>query len=94
MGLFRGHSVKEVAEYYDEFKDKFNLVEGQKVGIDAEIALLQKFNVIVEFNLGNDDVIARLVREAAKEAELKNTTIQNNKYNIKIFNWFHRIYSI
>lgn len=67
----------------DEFKDEFNLVEGQKVGKDAEIALLQKFNKIVELNLGNDRVIARLVTEAAEAAKLKNTTIQTISTKLK-----------
>ena len=59
------------------------MVEGQKVGKDAEIALLQKFDEIVELNPDAGEKISELVAEAAEKAELKNTTIKTISTTLK-----------
>ena len=65
------------------------MVEGQKVGKDAEIALLQKFDEIVELNPDANEANIRISCRSSRKSGIEKYDYQNNKYNIKIFNWFH-----
>ena len=62
------------------------MVEGQKVGKD-ENSTAPKFDEIVELNPNATQKISKLVARQ-KKSGIEKYDYQNNKYNIKIFNWF------